>query len=223
METSVANNTSSSSFSSNQLRRFHAYDKDFSRGITKKNTWFEHAGIKYISYSNMFTSKMAASPSFTSFSNTVGVPPQTLALGVAEGMILYKLTFILHAPLELFLVVKAAQARSRRWQLEDRKREDKEGERGVVGELVDAVSDVISLSNWVDNEEGGEEEEEEEKRVRARKELAASAAAREVSNRAKLSVRRKVNKGRTLNGQLKARYSLAGRATKHAEYAAAFQ
>mmetsp|Transcript_91220 Transcript_91220/g.254002 ORF Transcript_91220/g.254002 Transcript_91220/m.254002 type:complete len:81 (+) Transcript_91220:710-952(+) len=39
-------------------------------------------------------------------SSNLRIEPKGLALGIAEGTILYKFTFLLHAPLELWLIVQ---------------------------------------------------------------------------------------------------------------------
>jgi hypothetical protein len=163
-DVSLKNNADNMSMTSNTLRRFNSYNKDFKRGKAKElhktdHTWFEYAGMKYSHYSKVFAEKMQKNKTFNNFSSIVGIHPKDLALGVAEGMLLYKATFLLHAPLELFLVVKWAQARSKRWILEDERKTEEKGEKSVGESVGEAVGDMIDLVGiaYVDEGDGSEE------------------------------------------------------------------
>jgi len=76
------------------------------------------------------------------------VDPRNLALGVAEGLICYKATFLIHAPLELYLVVKMFQIRE---EEEDMTIGEEVGRE--VGELLDAVATVYDGEDEDDKED----------------------------------------------------------------------
>ncbi len=75
-------------------------------------TWFEWCGLKYFKYSKILTNKMAKSPKFKTFAQYFGQEPGPLALGVAEGYLLYKVTYPIHVGLQLYGLVKYTQVYS---------------------------------------------------------------------------------------------------------------
>lgn len=60
----------------------------------------------YRDKSKKLADRFAASTVWSATSRALALDPRRFALGMAEGVILYKLTFPLHGPLELFLVVR---------------------------------------------------------------------------------------------------------------------
>ncbi len=80
-----------------------------SRMVENALTWFEWFGLKYFKYSQILTNKMAKSPNFKKFAQYFGQEPGPLALGVAEGYLLYKATYPIHVGLQLYGLVKYAQ------------------------------------------------------------------------------------------------------------------
>jgi len=76
----------------------------FSRA--KSSSWYGWASDKYWYLSDKLSAAAHRSRFWSAVSATLRVNPSNLALGFAEGTILYKFTFLLHAPLELWLIVK---------------------------------------------------------------------------------------------------------------------
>ncbi len=72
-------------------------------------TWFEWLGLKYFKYSNMLTEKMAKNVCFNWIASRFGQDPGRLALGIAEGYLLYKATYPIHVSLQLYGLVKYVQ------------------------------------------------------------------------------------------------------------------
>ena len=112
---------------------------------TNLSRW-EWLGGKYRHYSGILSTQVASYSAFRHISHRFGVEPGPFALGIAEGMILYKLTFLVHAPLELYLVVKMFQKRS-----------GKEEEMSTGETLGREVSDIVDLGVIVYNDDGDEE------------------------------------------------------------------
>jgi hypothetical protein len=75
---------------------------------------FEWVGLKYRHYSVLLSSKVSANPLFARFSKTIGLEPTFFAIGVAEGMLLYKATVLIHFPLEIYGVCKYFQYKAKR-------------------------------------------------------------------------------------------------------------
>lgn len=97
----------------NNLRRFDRNRTAF-RGepsveqSSKVWTWM---GENYRKYSKIFGDQVSSNSMFVHVAKAMKSDPTNLALGVAEGLICYKMTFLIHAPLELYLVVKLFQNR----------------------------------------------------------------------------------------------------------------
>ena len=68
-------------------------------------------GENYRKYSKIFGDQVSSNSMFVHVAKAMKSDPTNLALGVAEGLICYKMTFLIHAPLELYLVVKLFQNR----------------------------------------------------------------------------------------------------------------
>jgi hypothetical protein len=70
--------------------------------FTRLGNWYGH-------YSEKLATRVAANKYWASISSIMGMDPRKLALGLAEGVILYKLTFPITGPLGLYFVVKYYQ------------------------------------------------------------------------------------------------------------------
>lgn len=75
----------------------------------RSSSWYGWASDKYWYLSDKLAASAQKSSLWSGVSSTLRVNPSNLALGFAEGTILYKLTFVLTAPLELWLIVKLFQ------------------------------------------------------------------------------------------------------------------
>uniref|UniRef100_A0A7S2FB98 Uncharacterized protein n=1 Tax=Alexandrium andersonii TaxID=327968 RepID=A0A7S2FB98_9DINO len=75
----------------------------------KSSSWYGWVSDKYWYLSDKLAANASSSHLWSGVSSTLRVNPGNLALGFAEGTILYKLTFLLTAPPELWLIVKLFQ------------------------------------------------------------------------------------------------------------------
>ncbi|KAF4717661.1 hypothetical protein FOZ62_013545, partial [Perkinsus olseni] len=64
-----------------------------------------------ILWSDKFADRAARGWMWRSVASVFRIPPKVLAWDVAEAFLTYKLTFIFHAPLELYIIVKWFKAR----------------------------------------------------------------------------------------------------------------
>lgn len=98
------------------ISKYDARKLEFNRihvsSHSKPLTKWEYLGSRYRKYSSIFSESVGSNPIFQNLSRRFGHEPGELALGVAEGLILYKTTFLIHAPLELYLIVKLFQVRN---------------------------------------------------------------------------------------------------------------
>jgi hypothetical protein len=65
----------------------------------------------YLKYSEKLADGAEKNRAFAAVARALNMDPRNFAVGVVEGMILYKLTFVIHAPLELYLIVTYFQQR----------------------------------------------------------------------------------------------------------------
>jgi len=72
----------------------------------KSSSWYEWFARHYWSLSDKLADKAQQSRFWSLVSAGLRVQPKDLALGFAEGTILFKFTVLIHAPLELWLIVK---------------------------------------------------------------------------------------------------------------------
>ncbi|KAF4665722.1 hypothetical protein FOL47_004462 [Perkinsus chesapeaki] len=80
------------------------------RGFKEKqaeSTW----GRKMFEWSDKFADRAAKAWLWRSVADVFHIPPKVFAWDVAEAFVTYKLTFIFHAPLELYIIVKWFKAR----------------------------------------------------------------------------------------------------------------
>lgn len=73
---------------------------------TKNQTWYTKLSAKYWKLSDKFVELTGKSRLWKAVGTNLRLEPTRFALGVAEGMIFYKLTFVLHAPLQFWLIVQ---------------------------------------------------------------------------------------------------------------------
>ncbi|EER05553.1 hypothetical protein Pmar_PMAR011581 [Perkinsus marinus ATCC 50983] len=71
------------------------------------STW----GRKVFEWSDKFAERASQAWVWRSVARMFRIPPKVLAWDVAEAFVTYKLTFIFHAPLELYIIVKWFKAR----------------------------------------------------------------------------------------------------------------
>lgn len=77
----------------------------FLRASPAPSKWYAWVSAKYWKYADKIEGLARKSSAGRFFSTTFGLKPQGLALGVAEGTILFKATSPVVLPLQLFLVV----------------------------------------------------------------------------------------------------------------------
>jgi len=79
--------------------------------LTKKDEpgWYRWVGDKYNHHSQNLADKLASYESWTWFAQALHQNPQSLAIGAAEGVILYKMTFVITAPISLWIITKFFQ------------------------------------------------------------------------------------------------------------------
>ena len=97
----------------NNLRRFERNRTAF-RGepsVEQPSKLWTWTGENYRKYSKVFGDQISRNSMFKHVAKVTKLEPSNLALGIAEGLICYKLTWPIHAPLELYLVVKLFQNR----------------------------------------------------------------------------------------------------------------
>mmetsp|Transcript_38600 Transcript_38600/g.86933 ORF Transcript_38600/g.86933 Transcript_38600/m.86933 type:complete len:297 (+) Transcript_38600:131-1021(+) len=68
--------------------------------------WYAWTSARYWQLSDKLESAASSSRVWRALSSQLRVDPKGLAMGIAEGTILYKVTFLLHAPLELLFIVQ---------------------------------------------------------------------------------------------------------------------
>mmetsp|Transcript_5627 Transcript_5627/g.10198 ORF Transcript_5627/g.10198 Transcript_5627/m.10198 type:complete len:228 (-) Transcript_5627:74-757(-) len=129
------------------IKRYDQRTAEFNRihvsSHTQTLTFYESLGSKYRLISSKMSEAVASSPMFGSISRKFNLEPAPLALGVAEGLLLYKVTFLIHAPLELYFIVKFFQRRK------------KEGK--TFGQKVGReIGDFVDLGIMVYDDEGEE-------------------------------------------------------------------
>uniref|UniRef100_A0A7S1A2A6 Uncharacterized protein n=1 Tax=Noctiluca scintillans TaxID=2966 RepID=A0A7S1A2A6_NOCSC len=73
--------------------------------LSPKNSWHAWASAKYWTLFDKLEKSASRSRLWKYFAGVLQVDPKN-AMGVAEGFLLYKVTFLLIAPLELWLIVK---------------------------------------------------------------------------------------------------------------------
>ncbi|KAF4756687.1 hypothetical protein FOZ63_018342 [Perkinsus olseni] len=77
----------------------------------KENQSTSSWGRKLFEWSDKFADRAARGWMWRSVASVFRIPPKVLAWDVAEAFLTYKLTFIFHAPLELYIIVKWFKAR----------------------------------------------------------------------------------------------------------------
>lgn len=80
--------------------------------VTQQATWHAWTSARYWQLSDKLEKAAAKNIIWTSVSTTFKLDPKGLARGLAEGTILYKFTFPLHAPLLLWITVTFFRQRS---------------------------------------------------------------------------------------------------------------
>mmetsp|Transcript_14104 Transcript_14104/g.28951 ORF Transcript_14104/g.28951 Transcript_14104/m.28951 type:complete len:212 (-) Transcript_14104:2-637(-) len=136
----------------NNLRKFdrsrNAFrgDQEQYHGIEQTSKAWVWMGENYRKYSKVIGDKVSGNALFRKVAKVTNSDPTNLALGVAEGLICYKATFLIHAPLELYLIVKMFQRR----KVEDLTIGEEVGRE--VGELLDAVVTVYEEDETQDKD-----------------------------------------------------------------------
>jgi len=110
--------------------------------------WYTWAAEKYWYMSDKLQASAESNRFWRGAIERAGGDPKAVALGVAEGTILCKVTFPLWGPLELLLIVKAFQLRRRALQAGDSLLPDeaaKEADEEVpnLGDLLDDYDDEV--------------------------------------------------------------------------------
>lgn len=78
----------------------------------KTQGWYTRLSVNYWKLSDKFVELTGKSRLWTAVGTNLRVEPTRFALGVAEGMIFYKVTFLIHAPLEFWLIVQFFKQRT---------------------------------------------------------------------------------------------------------------
>jgi hypothetical protein len=79
--------------------------------LSPKDSWHAWASAKYWNLFDRLERAASRSRVWTYFSGILHINPKSLAMSVAEGFLLYKVTFLLLAPLELWLIVQYFKGR----------------------------------------------------------------------------------------------------------------
>jgi len=85
----------------------HIASRKLSLRARYQNTgWYERASAKYWMLSDKLVSVSNKSILWTSVARMLRLNPSQFALSMAEGTLFYKVTFLLHAPLQLWCIVQ---------------------------------------------------------------------------------------------------------------------
>lgn len=88
-----------------KLLRFQKMVQRQRRHFRQKNPWYAWVSVKYWKCSDKLTKLVKTSPAGQFFSTNLGLKPQGLALGFAEGTLLFKVCSPFVLPLQLWLLV----------------------------------------------------------------------------------------------------------------------
>mmetsp|Transcript_19263 Transcript_19263/g.41971 ORF Transcript_19263/g.41971 Transcript_19263/m.41971 type:complete len:302 (-) Transcript_19263:66-971(-) len=88
-----------------QLRAFRRHEQQ-ERLLRGWGTWYAWLSDKYWHLSEKLQKAAQNNSVWSSVTSRLGGDPKGLALGIAEGTIFYKVTYLLHAPLELWLIAQ---------------------------------------------------------------------------------------------------------------------
>jgi len=76
------------------------------RSLLRQSGWYVWSSQKYWYFSDKLRTSAERSPIWSLLSRALGSNPKGLAIGIAEGVLVYKLTFPVHGPLLLYLIAQ---------------------------------------------------------------------------------------------------------------------
>lgn len=92
-----------------QRRALHRLQVE--RSLLRQSGWYVWSSEKYWYLSDKLRTSAEQSPIWSLLSRSLGSNPKGLAIGIAEGVLVYKLTFPVHGPLLLYLIAQGFRLR----------------------------------------------------------------------------------------------------------------